>query len=136
MRQGDRFQELGGQELGIGAIVFATLGAPVAWAVHLGLCYFLVALACTTAWRGAGVTIAILVATLVLAAVSVASGVFAYRRWRAMGGGDGWDQALSSPGGKGGFYWMLGVLMSGLFTLVIVLEGLGPLFVDACQPIT
>lgn len=135
MRQGDARSEFGGTDLGIGAVLFATLGAPVAWAVHLGLIYFLAALACTTRWRGPSVTLAILGATALLAGLAAASGVFAYRRWRAMGGGGAWDRVLDVPGGRGGFYWMLGMLLAALFTLVIVLEGLPPLFVPTCAPL-
>ena len=135
MRQGATRQEVGGHDLGIGPLLIATLGAPVAWALHRAVCYFLVALACTTSWRGTGVTVAILAVTAVLGAFSAWCGRFSYRRWRALGGEGGWDRALDRPGGRGGFYWILGVLLSGLFTLVIVLEGLPPLFVPTCAPL-
>ena len=36
MRQGATRQEVGGHDLGIGPLLIATLGAPVAWSLHLG----------------------------------------------------------------------------------------------------
>jgi hypothetical protein len=100
------------------AIVLGFLGAPLAWAVHLGVSYFLVALGCTTNWGGARP--AILVATLAFAALAVWAG------WI------GWRGRERDPAGVRDFLGMGGAVLAGLFTLAIVFAGLSPLVLPLC----
>lgn len=108
----------------------ALLGAPTLWTLHLLVCYFLVALACTTAW-GEGVDWLIIAATLVLAAGSAWCGLYAWRRWREHRGGLAAD--LNGPPSAAAFLYLMGALGSVLFTVAVLWEGLPPLFVPTCQ---
>jgi small-conductance mechanosensitive channel len=122
---------MGEHEIGVPTLLFAFLGAPVAWAVHFLVIYFLVALFCTTGWQGAGLAVA--VATVAFAAVSVAAGVVAYRRWRERRDGQSWDGAAAEPGGWGTFFLVMGMFGAVLFSALIVAEALPPLFVPTCS---
>ncbi|MDQ3951153.1 MAG: hypothetical protein M3282_12535 [Gemmatimonadota bacterium] len=130
MKQSDAQHEIGGIDLGLGALLYGVLGGPIAWTLHLFVSYFLVALACTTGWWGANVGIAL--ATVLLAAAAGASVVVSFRRWRQLGGDQRWDEALSDPRGRGGFLWVLGMVLGAIFALAILFAGLPPLFVPTC----
>lgn len=109
----------------------AVLGGPAAWTVHLLVCYFLVALQCTSAWRGA--VAGIVAVTAVCAAASAASGYVAWRHWPPP---RGVAQALSEieqPRGRDRFLMLVGMALAALFTLAIVVEALAPLFVPTCE---
>lgn len=114
-----------GDELSIPRLLFAALGAPVLWAAHLSLCYFLVTLDCITAWDGS--TWAVVLATVVLAAGALAAGWTALRIRRRLVPGD-------DPEARDwlGFVTYLGMAGSPLFALVIVVTGLAPAFVRTC----
>ncbi|MGH7717824.1 MAG: hypothetical protein ACREON_03125, partial [Gemmatimonadaceae bacterium] len=49
-------------------LLFALLGAPVAWALHLLVGYAVIAAECSSAWRGADLAVGLL--TLAAAAVA------------------------------------------------------------------
>ena len=102
------------------------LAAPVAWALHLLASYAIVGLGCMTGFRG---TVALLaLTTVVCAAAAVGAGVVAYRERRA--------RASRAPDGawsaSGTILIDIGLLASGVFAFVIVVAGLGPLFVPLC----
>ena len=120
----------GGPKLGWPKLAFATFGAAIAWAVHFLLSYFLVALGCTTGWRGTDAAIGI--ATVVLAAVAAWSGWIAFRNWRPRRGRGGGTGILDDAGGRRNFMLVIGILSAGLFGLLIVLEGLSPVFLSTC----
>lgn len=107
---------------------FGLLGAPIAWLLHLSVSYFLVTLACTgdsgtPRWG-------ILVATFGFAIVAASAGMVAYRGWRRLPSPAGSD---GEPGAsRGRFLLVTGMLLAGLFVVLIVLAGLPPLFVPAC----
>lgn len=101
------------------ATVLGFLGAPLAWAAHLGVSYFLVALGCTTAWTGSRP--AILLATLVFAALAAGAG------WV------GWRRRASDATGIRDFLGEGGAALAGLFTLAIIFAGLSPLFLPLCE---
>lgn len=132
-RSGRKRALLGEHEAGVGLILFAFLGPALAWTLHFLVIYFLVALYCTTG--GGDVTAVILAATAVFAAVSVAAGVVGYRAWTRERGGQGWAEAVTGGAQWSSFLLVMGVLSSVLFTLLIVLEGLPPLFVPACPEV-
>lgn len=114
-------------------VLYATLGGPLAWAVHLGVCYVLVALGCTTAHVGAA-RVGIVVATLLLAAMSLAAAWTSLRRWRGVARGRHWSEAMSDPQGHGGLLWLAGVVLGLVFTLAIVLGGTSALVLPLCTP--
>jgi hypothetical protein len=124
----------GDREMGIGWLLFAVLGAPVAWSLHFLLIYFLVTLFCTTGSRGAGVAVGI--ATALFAVISAAAGVVAYRGWRRTGAAGGWDRAVTEADQhRSSFLLMMGMLAGALFTLLIFTEALPTLFVQACPEV-
>jgi hypothetical protein len=112
--------------------VVAFLGGPLAWTLHLFACYFVVALACTSEWAGATLAIALL--TIGLAALAIATGVFALRRWRRVQHAASWTHALNEAGGEEGLLFLVGVMLAALFALLIVMNGISPLLVPVCAP--
>lgn len=68
------------------------------------------------------------IATLALGAVSVASGVVAWRAWRGRR-----DREETASSGTVHLLLVMGMLGAVLFTLIIVAEGLPPLFVPPCS---
>jgi hypothetical protein len=124
---------VGEHEVGIGVLLFALLGPPVAWSLHFLALYFLVALYCTEAWEGAGV--AILVTTIAFGAVSAAAGWAAYRGWKRDTEQASFEAAMAGDSGWGKFILLMGLLSSILFTFIIVAEALPPVFVPLCSEI-
>jgi small-conductance mechanosensitive channel len=121
---------MGEHEIGIPVLLFAFLGSPVAWSLHFLLIYFLVALFCTAGWSG--VAAAVWIATVPFLAVSAASGVVAFRRWRERREGQAWDTATAAPGGWATLLLVMGMLGAVLFTALIAAEALPVLFVAPC----
>jgi hypothetical protein len=115
---------------GVWGLLLGMLGAPVAWVLHLLASYFLVALACTTGWSG--LQPALIVTTIVFAVAAAGAGVLSYRRWREGSRAQAVLEALMAPGGTAGFFWIMGIVLSGIFTLTILLAGMTPLFVSPC----
>lgn len=116
------------QSSGTGALLVALLGAPIIWAVHLAVSYFMVALDCNTSWEGAHT--AVLVATLICAVAAGGSGVFAWRGWRSARSqrrGNLLDTANVRE-----FLALAGAAMAALFAAAIVLTGISPLFLPTC----
>lgn len=110
----------------------ALLGGPLAWTLHLAGCYFVVALACTTGWPGAPAVV--LALTVVLGVAAVASGILAFRRWRQVQSAASWLHALNEAGGEEGLLFLVGLMLAGLFALLIVMNGVSPLLVPVCAP--
>ena len=113
---------------GTGALLVALLGAPIIWAAHLAVSYFMVALDCNTGWEGAHT--AVLVATLLCAVAAAGTGVFAWRGWRVARSqrrGNLFDSANVRE-----FLALTGAAMAALFAAAIVLTGISPLFLPTC----
>lgn len=110
--------------------VLALLGGAVAWTLHLGACYFVVALACTTGWNGGTLTITIL--TLLLGGLGTGSGVFALKHWRRVQEAPSWEHALNEAGGHEGLMFLVGILLSVVFVFLILLNGITPFMVPEC----
>jgi hypothetical protein len=119
-----------GGRVGVPKLVFGILGSAVAWAVHFNLIYFLNTLFCTAGWRGAD--LAVLLSAVPFAGFSAAAGIVAYRRWREVGGGGGWENGLADPGSRIGGLFAMGAAGSVLFTVLIGMQSLAPLFVPTC----
>ncbi len=100
---------------------FAMLGAPTAWFVHLSVAYALVPGACRSGWG----EVATAASTVVVLAVAAASGVVAHRlATRAVDPHR--EKELDVMLG-----WV-GMLLTVLFSLVIVGIGAAALGVQAC----
>lgn len=111
-------------------LLYAVLGAPIAWSLHLLTSYFLVALACTTGWSG--VVAALLAVTVVFGLAAVGSGVVAYQSWRRLTAAAPRRTALNETGARSSFFMLVGIAMAGVFFLIIVLAGLPPFFLPMC----
>lgn len=98
----------------------AVLGAPLAWTLHLLTSYAIVGLACAAGASQAGRPLALV--TAICLAVALASGLVAYRRWRADG----------QPAEGQRDIMLVGVLGTVVFTTAIVLESVVPVFVPLC----
>ncbi len=107
------------------ALWFGVLGGIGAWAAHLGLSWRLVGYACThdsTLWLH--------VVTLVAALITLAALVTAWTRWRSAAGEV--DSAASVSVETNQFMGLLGTIVSALFLLLILVEGVGPFVLEAC----
>lgn len=119
---------LGEHQIPLLTLFFATLGGPVAWTLHLAVSYLLVALGCNVSW--AGTDAALGVTTLLFAGAAAASGWAAHRNWRRLRGERDW--MVADPQGHSPFLLMVGMCSAALFLLLILLNGLPPLFVPTC----
>jgi hypothetical protein len=122
---------VGEHEVPILTLLFASVGPGVAWGIHFNLVYFLNALFCTTGRSGGA--IATYAATALFAAVSLAAGWVAWRKWRMLGNDMQVDDAIGKPSGRTSILLFIGMASSVLFTLFIITEGLVPLFVRPCS---
>lgn len=116
----------GDTAMSIPRLLFALLGAPVLWALHLAASYFVLTLDCISRWNGAPWALALL--TLLLAGGAAVAGWTAWRDWRALGPKE------ADPEER---HWIRFLLIAGmgasvLFTLVIIAEGVAPAFVNLC----
>lgn len=104
-------------------IMFAVLGAAIAWAIHLVAMYPLVQVACD---RGSSAVLHLVsMLTLVPAVTSGGMALVVARRLRALSARDPWvERSL--------FAARLGFCMSVVFTGLIVFEWLPAFFLDAC----
>jgi hypothetical protein len=126
---------------------FAVLGGTAAWTLHLLLGWGLEEIACSPASTSPGVfgvslTVWIGVATALLAAVTVAAGVLAYRFWRQAGAADPKEHTEPGEGGpepqetvrsgRTGFMALFGLAANALFLLSIVYGGVSLLLLQPC----
>ncbi len=119
-----------GAEIGSAALLASFLGAPVAWALHLAVSYFLVTLDCATDWDGART--GVLLATAACAAAALGAGAIGWRGWKRVRGRM-MPGELLDPMRIRGFLTLSGVLMAVLFTGAIVLAGMSPLLLPMCS---
>jgi hypothetical protein len=117
-------------EIGTGALLVAFLGAPLIWAVHLAVSYFLVALGCSTNWNGAET--AVYLATILGASAAAGTGVFAWVRWKRARGSRGGP--LLDVDHLREFLAFSGALLAALFVAAIIMAGISPLFLPLCSP--
>jgi hypothetical protein len=128
---------------------FATLGGAAAWTLHLFFGWGIEEIACSPASAspdvlGLSQTVWIGAVTAVLAAVTVAAGLLAYRFWRQAGAGDPGERvepgrAGPEPlevvrGGRAGFMALFGMASNALFLLIIVYGGVALLLLRPCTP--
>jgi hypothetical protein len=122
---------VGAQDIPLRVLLFASLGPGVAWGLHLNLVYFLTALYCSMGRSGADV--AIYIATGVLLGLALFAGWTALRNWRRLGKGARLTDAVSGPSGRTAMLLFIGMASSVLFSLIILVEGLVPMFVRSCS---
>jgi hypothetical protein len=111
-------------------LLFAVLGAAVAWSLHFLGSYAVVSIGCVAGWGstrwivGAG--------TVALAATALWSTAIAWSEWRRSREGRPWDTALSEPSGWYAWLMTVGVLLGIIAAFTIVLEGFGTLMLPLC----
>ncbi len=122
-----------------GALWFAFLGAPVAWALDLVVGYSVQATVCDTVGEKATVLglqsgRAIPVLVSIVAAIVAAIGVItAHRCWRATGTGEENPESTVGPAlGRSWFMSFAGLVSSLLFLLAIILIGITELVLGPC----
>lgn len=106
---------------------FGALGSAAAWGLHLTVTYWYAEGACHNETGLSSLEGVIVVLTLVLGAISLASGLAAWSTWREVRSG-----AESDPRGRLLLLAMAGLIGAVLFSFAIVLEGVGVLALDAC----
>lgn len=106
---------------------FGTLGAAVAWFVHLVVVYVLVPVTCAISGP-----VAMYVASVVLVAVALGGGFVALQSWRDMSEEERGNLIGEMEGTRKGFMIYGGLLASGVFLLAILLAIIPMFFLDPC----
>lgn len=131
VKTGETDRVLGEQDIPIRVLLFASLGPGMSWGIHLNLVYFLTALYCSMERTGAD--IAIYIATGVLLFTALLAGWTARRNWLRLGKGWSLTEAVNGPTARTAILLFIGMASSLLFGLIILVEGLVPMFVRACS---
>ena len=115
------------QGMGLLALWLGLLAAPLAWLVNLLLSYSLVLWACST-----GRQYTLHLVTLAMLLLAAVGGVIAWRAWRQAG--REWHNEAGGVLPRSRFMAALGVLLSSLFSLVILAQGIPSFILPACEP--
>jgi hypothetical protein len=115
------------QGMGVLALWLGLLAAPLAWLVNLLLSYSLVLWACST-----GRQYTLHLVTLAMLLLAAVGGVIAWRAWRQAG--REWHNEAGGVLPRSRFMAALGVLLSSLFSLVILAQGIPSFILPACEP--
>lgn len=113
------------QRTGLVMLWGGVLLAPIAWVLHQQSCYLLVYWACESRQMFVFHLI-----TLVLLLLAGGGTYLAWRCWH--GSGPEWADEGGSVADRSRFMALSGLLMSGLFTLVILAQWIPTLMVDPC----
>lgn len=122
---------IGAQDIPLRVLLFASLGPGVAWGLHFNLVYFLTAMYCSMGRTDADVPV--YVSTGVLLLVSLLAGWTALRHWRRLGKGARLTEAERGTTGRTTLLLFIGMASSVLFSLIILVEGMAPLFQRTCS---
>jgi hypothetical protein len=110
----------------IAALWAGLLLAPAAFLLNLEVSYAVVTRACFEAGTGL-----IYLVQLVCLGVALLGAAVAWRVWRAEGAG--WPGQEGGTAGRSRFMAGLGLMLSGLFTLVILAQGIPGFLLSPCQ---
>lgn len=124
---------LGKTRLSLPELIVGSIGGATAWLLHLGASYLLLTVGCNENWPG--IRFMLLALTIGLAAASVWTGLFAYRRAKELGTKEDWALTLSAGMEKENFMMVVGAAGSAVFTLIILAQGLPPMFVPLCSEV-
>jgi hypothetical protein len=116
-------------EIAASQLLPALFGAPLFWAAHLALSYFLVALDCGTGWDGA--RSGIVLATTAGVVMTGGVGVYAWHLARRMSAHGSPGEVLDPPESRA-FIALGGALLSVLFAGAILMAGVSALFLPMC----
>ena len=112
---------------GVLALWAGILGPAFAWALQMQAAYLLVQRACQS-----GRNTLLYIVTVAALLLAAGAGLIAWRKWQAAGRGQPDDAAGARPRGR--FMAVLGLLMSAMFCLVIIAQGLASFVLHPCQP--
>lgn len=124
---------LGKTRLSLLEVLVGSIGGATAWLLHLGASYLLLTIGCNEAWPG--IRPMLIALTIGLAAASTWTGLFAYRRAKALGTKADWALTLSAGMERENFMMVVGMAGSAVFTLIILAQGLPPLFLPLCSEV-
>jgi hypothetical protein len=109
---------------------FAVLGAPAAYALQLGLGYWLVQAACSPTGDHWGISLSAwaIAATAVASIVALGAGLTSIGLYRRNG-----DRHAPPPPGRIAFLAIVGMTVSSLFLALILMTGAGALTFHVCN---
>lgn len=112
-------------------LLFGAWTGPIAWTLHLVISYVLVPFSCSVQSN-----LPLHLTTLVMALPTAAAAVVSFVLWRQSGVGMEADTGDETGEGvvrlRSGFSALVGLLLSLMFLLLIIAEGLGPFFLSPC----
>ena len=111
-------------------LVITFLAAPLSWTLHLLFCYAIIAAGCAVGWSGTRVTIVVM--TLFFAATSLLSAYGVLQEWPRPVRLLQWAGKIEEETPATNFLLGLGLIVTGLFSLAILLGGLGTLMLPLC----
>jgi len=123
---------LGKTRLSLLELIVGSIGGASAWLLHLGASYLLLTVGCNENWPG--IRLMLIALTIGLVAASAWTGLFAYRRVKLATRHD-WALTLSAGMERENFMMVVGTVGSAVFTLIILAQGLPPLFVPLCSEV-
>lgn len=103
------------------------LVAPVAWILQMQAGYLLVQQSCMS-----GHNLSLHVVTAVALLLAALGGFIAWRNWEQAGGT--WPDEEAGPTPRSRFMGAMGLLLSAMFFLVIVAQGVASFVLHPCQP--
>jgi uncharacterized membrane protein YebE (DUF533 family) len=103
------------------------LVAPGAWAVQMQCLYLLVQPACQS-----GRNLSLHVVTVVALLAATGGGLIAWRNWQQAGAQ--WQAEAGDPQARSRFMGLLGLLLSAMFFLAILAQGIPSFVLHPCQP--
>ena len=103
------------------------LAGPFAWFLQMQVSYALVPWACAT-----GHLVVLHLTTLGGMLIAAAGALIAWREWRRVG--SEWPKGAGGPQMRSRFMAVLGLLISILFFLVILAQGIPSFILNPCQP--
>ncbi|MGQ0562673.1 MAG: hypothetical protein ACT443_12465 [Gemmatimonadota bacterium] len=112
-------------------LVITFLAAPLSWTLHLLISYALVGAGCATGWGGTRITLAVL--TIFFALTSMLSAYGVLREWPRPIHVFKWVGKTEEESPVTNFLLGLGLIVTGFFTLAIVLGGIGALLLPLCE---
>lgn len=102
------------------------LGAPAVWATQFQLSYAFVPWTCLHGHRWI-----LHASTAVFVAISIVCGMLCFAEWRHVGGGSA-EGSAGGPIERTRFLALTGILVSGMFTLLILAQGVASFLLNPC----
>src|SRR5690348_13255577 len=102
------------------------LGAPTAWAAELQVSYAFVPWTCLHGHHWV-----LHLFTAIFVAISILCGILCFSEWRHVGGGSA-EGSAGGPIERTRFLALTGLMVSGMFTLLILAQGTASFFLNPC----